>query len=122
MKCEIACYVVECDTCRRVKAGHLRPVSLLQPLNTLDWKSEDISMDFIMGLPLTTHKFDSIWVNVDRLTKFAHFIHVKTHYREKRYAELCIERMGCPTSSSLTEELSSSLISGSSYLLLWVPT
>jgi hypothetical protein len=25
MKCEIAMYVVECDTCRRVKADHLRP-------------------------------------------------------------------------------------------------
>jgi hypothetical protein len=37
-------------------------------------------MDFIMGLPLTTHKFDSTWVIVDRLTISAHFIPVNTAY------------------------------------------
>ncbi|MCI47460.1 retrotransposon protein, partial [Trifolium medium] len=34
---------------------------------------EDISMDFIMHLP-PTHNRSAIWVIVDRLTKFAHFI------------------------------------------------
>jgi hypothetical protein len=33
-------------------------------------------MDFIVGLPLTGHKFNSIWVIVDQLTKSAHFIPV----------------------------------------------
>jgi hypothetical protein len=33
MKCEIACYVAECNTCRRVKADHMRPAGLLQPLS-----------------------------------------------------------------------------------------
>jgi hypothetical protein len=33
MKREIEKYVVECDTCRRVKADHLRPVGNLQPLS-----------------------------------------------------------------------------------------
>jgi hypothetical protein len=40
---------------------------LLQPLSILDWKWNDISMDFIVGLPLTARKFNSIWVIVDRL-------------------------------------------------------
>ena len=37
-------------------------------------------MDFIIGLPNTSQKHDSIWVIVDRLTKTAHFIPVNTIY------------------------------------------
>jgi hypothetical protein len=37
-------------------------------------------MDFIVGLPCTQKYYDSIWVIVDRLTKVAHFIPVKTKY------------------------------------------
>jgi hypothetical protein len=37
-------------------------------------------MDFIVGLPCTQAGYDSIWVIVDRLTKVAHFIPVKTTY------------------------------------------
>jgi hypothetical protein len=45
-----------------------------------EWKWEEIGMDFIMGLPRTRDGYDSIWVIVDRLTKVAHFIPVKTTY------------------------------------------
>jgi hypothetical protein len=38
---------------RRVKADHLRPVQNLQPLSILEWKWENIHMDFIVGLPRT---------------------------------------------------------------------
>jgi hypothetical protein len=38
MKREIAKYVSECDTCRRIKADHLRPVENLQPLSIPEWK------------------------------------------------------------------------------------
>jgi len=37
-------------------------------------------MEFVVGLSKTLGKFDSIWVVVDRLTKSAHFISVKTDY------------------------------------------
>jgi hypothetical protein len=95
MKHETARYVVECDTCRRVKADHMRPVGLLQPLSIPAWKWEDISMDFNVGLPLTGHKFNFIWVIIDRLTKSAHFIPVHTRYRAEKYAELYISRILC---------------------------
>jgi hypothetical protein len=65
MKHETARYVAECDTCRRVNADHMRSVGLLQPLSIPAYKWEDISVDLIMGLPLTGHKFNSIWVIVD---------------------------------------------------------
>jgi hypothetical protein len=60
MKCEIARYVSECDTCQNVKADYMKLRGLLQYLSILDWKWDDISMDFIVGLPLTAHKFDLI--------------------------------------------------------------
>jgi hypothetical protein len=54
MKQEIARYVVECDTYRRVKGDHLRTVGNLQSLSTPEWEWEDIYMDFIAGLPCTS--------------------------------------------------------------------
>src|SRR6185503_2522849 len=84
MKREIAKYVSECDIYRRVKASHLRPAGTLQPLNIPEWKWEDISTDFIIGLPQTQKGYDSIWVIVDRLTKSAHFLLVKTKYLTKQ--------------------------------------
>ncbi|WVZ52545.1 hypothetical protein U9M48_003593 [Paspalum notatum var. saurae] len=80
MKRAVAEYVAVCDTCQRVKAEHQRPAGLLQPLKIPDWKWEEISMDFIVGLPRTQKGYNSIWVVVDRLTKIAHFIPVNTAY------------------------------------------
>jgi hypothetical protein len=62
----------------------------LQSLPILTWKWEDISMDFIVGLPRTTKGYDSIWVIVDRLTKIAHFLLVKTDHPATVYAQLYI--------------------------------
>ena len=65
MKIEIARYVARCDTCRRVKAIHMKAAGPLQSLPIPTWKCEDISMDFIVGLPRTAKGYDSIWVIVD---------------------------------------------------------
>ena len=78
MKGDITEYVAQCDTYRRVKVEHQRPAGLLQPLHIPVWKWDKISMDFIVGLPKTPNGHDSIWVIVDRLTKVAHFIPVRT--------------------------------------------
>jgi hypothetical protein len=43
-------------------------------------------MDFIVGLPRTAKGFDSIWVIIDRLTKIAHFLPVKTDHPVAVYA------------------------------------
>ncbi|WVZ90266.1 hypothetical protein U9M48_036580 [Paspalum notatum var. saurae] len=93
MKREIAKYVSECDVCQRVKADHLKPAGMLQPLAVPAWKWEDIHMDFIVGLPCTQKGYDSIWVIIDRFTKSSHFIPVKTTYRAKQYAELYVSRI-----------------------------
>jgi hypothetical protein len=93
IKIEITRYVAKCDTCRRVKAIHMKNVGPLQSLPIPTWKWEDISMDFIVGLPRTTKGFDSIWVIVDRLTKIAHFLPVKTSYPVLTYAQVYIARI-----------------------------
>ena len=93
MKIEIARYVARCDTYKRVKAIHLKAAGPLQSLPIPTWKWEDISMDFIVGLPRTTKGYDSIWVIVDRLTKIAHFLPVKTDHPVAVYAQLYIARI-----------------------------
>jgi hypothetical protein len=66
---------------------------MLQPLPIPSWKCEDISMDFIVGLPNTSQRHDSIWVIVDRLTKTAHFLPVHTTYTTKKYAEIYLDQI-----------------------------
>nr|CAH67761.1 H0124E07.8 [Oryza sativa] len=93
MKREIAEFVALCDVCQRVKAEHQRPAGLLQPLQVPEWKRDEIGMDFITGLPKTQGGYDSIWVVVDRLTKVARFIPVKTTYGGNKLAELYFARI-----------------------------
>jgi hypothetical protein len=92
MKVDIAKYVVECDTCHRVESNHLKSAGVLQQLTIPLWKWDDISMDFIVALPPTARKVDSIWVIVDQLTKTAYFIAVHTTYSVQDYAELYVDQ------------------------------
>jgi hypothetical protein len=50
-------------------------------------------MDFIVGLPNTSLRHDSIWVIIDRLTKSAHFLPVHTTYNVKKYAEIYLDQI-----------------------------
>ena len=93
MKRSVAEYVAICNTCQRVKAEHQRPAGLLQPLKIPEWKWEEITMDFVVGLPRTQQGYNSIWVVVDRLTKVAHFIPMNTTYSGVKLAELYISRI-----------------------------
>jgi hypothetical protein len=90
IKRETARYVSKCDTCWKIKADYMKLGGLLQLLSIPEWKWDDISMDFIVGLPLTARKFDSIWVIVDRLSKSAHFIPVHTNYNVQKHAGIYI--------------------------------
>ena len=90
MKRDIAEFVSKCATCQLVKVDHQRPSGMLQPLEIPVWKWESISMNFITGLPTSQRGHDSIWVIVDRLTKVAHFLPVRTDFETMRYAQLFI--------------------------------
>ncbi|KAL4028448.1 hypothetical protein IC575_011645 [Cucumis melo] len=67
MKTEVAEFVSRCLVCQQVKAPRQKPAGLLQPLSIPKWKWENVSMDFITGLPRTLRGFTVIWVVVDDL-------------------------------------------------------
>lgn len=80
-------------------------------------------MDFIVRLPLTFKKYDSIWVIIDWLIKSAHFIPVHATYKSKKYAELYISHVLClhgvPKTIVSDRDLNLLLIFGSNYMLAW---
>ncbi|GJV41483.1 putative reverse transcriptase domain-containing protein [Tanacetum coccineum] len=67
---------------------HQRASGLLQPLEIPVWKWDEISMDFVTGLPTTQKRHDAIWVVVDRLTKSAHFLPIRKNYGISKLAEI----------------------------------
>nr|GFC92449.1 transposon Ty3-G Gag-Pol polyprotein [Tanacetum cinerariifolium] len=71
-----------------VKIEHQRASGLLQPLDIPVWKWDEISMDFVTGLPWTQRRHDVIWVVMDRLTKSAHFLPIRKDYSVSRLAKI----------------------------------
>ncbi|KAG7564224.1 Retrotransposon gag domain [Arabidopsis suecica] len=72
MKRMVEKFVGRCITCRTAKATP-RPHGLYKPLPIPNAPWVDLSMDFLLGLPIQYRK-DSIFVVVDRFSKMAHFI------------------------------------------------
>ncbi|RVW60165.1 Transposon Ty3-I Gag-Pol polyprotein [Vitis vinifera] len=93
MKRDIAQFVANCQICQQVKAEHQRPAGLLQPLPIPEWKWDNITMDFVIGLPRTRSKKNGVWVIVDRLTKSAHFLAMKTTDSMNSLAKLYIQEI-----------------------------
>ena len=60
MKRDVSEFVTKCLVCQRVKAEHQVPSGLFQPIRILEWKWDRIIMDFVVGLPLTGRKHDSV--------------------------------------------------------------
>jgi hypothetical protein len=73
MRRDVERLVQRCVTCHKVKSK-LNPHGLYIPLPVPSVPWEDISMDFVLGLPKTKRGRDSIFVVVDRFSKMAHFI------------------------------------------------
>ncbi|KAL4368203.1 hypothetical protein GQ457_05G027960 [Hibiscus cannabinus] len=90
MRAAVRQFVHECQTCQRMKSDSLVPAGLLQPLPIPTQVFEDISLDFIMGLPNSNGK-ETILVVVDRLTKYGHFFALPRHYDSTLVARILVQ-------------------------------
>lgn len=85
-------FVRSCDTCQLNKYDPTNPVGLLQPLPIPERIWDEVSMDFIEGLPSVYGK-TVILVVVDRLSKSAHFIPLKHPYTAEGVAKAYLDHV-----------------------------
>jgi hypothetical protein len=90
MKTYIVNYVARFLECQQVKAEHRHPTCLLQPHTIPESKWEVLSMDLIVGFPLTTRRHNYVFVVVDTLTKSVHFIPVHMTYQAPDIATIFV--------------------------------
>uniref|UniRef100_A0A8R7PMI7 Integrase catalytic domain-containing protein n=1 Tax=Triticum urartu TaxID=4572 RepID=A0A8R7PMI7_TRIUA len=72
-------FVKQCPTWQKAKSERCHPAGTLQPLPIPSKPWNDITMDFIEGLPMS-EGMNVILVVVDRLTKYAHFMPLRHPY------------------------------------------
>jgi hypothetical protein len=83
MKKDVETYVSSCEVCQKIKNDHRSPAGLLKPFPVPLRVWEDISLDFIDGLPYSAGK-NSIIVAVNCVTRYAHLVALAHPYLAKR--------------------------------------
>ena len=79
MRRQVKEFIRACYVCQGHKTDQTKPAGFLQPLPIPQQIWEEISMDFVEGLPMSNGK-SSIFVVIDRLSKYAHFIPLSHPY------------------------------------------
>ncbi|KAJ9555026.1 hypothetical protein OSB04_009640 [Centaurea solstitialis] len=87
MSTDVTKVVDRCRTCHIAKT-HRSNAGLYTPLPVSDGPWEDVSLDFVVGLPRTQRQKDSVMVVVDRFSKMAHFIPCARTYDASQIARL----------------------------------
>ena len=84
--------VSTCPICQKIKHTRHLPYGLLQPIPIPTHPFEVVTMDFIGELP-RSNGYDSIFVLVCKLTKYAFFIPCNTNLTEKKAAQLFFDKI-----------------------------
>lgn len=92
LKNDIKKYVAECQPCQQNKYETQFPPGLLQPLSIPEKIWQDISMDFILGLPSCKGK-TVIFVVVDKLSKYAHFMALAHPFTAATVAQVFVDNV-----------------------------
>lgn len=92
MKRIIQQFVMACDVCQCYKYLVAAPGGLLQPLHIPEQVWEEISMDFIIGLP-KSKGYEAILVVLHRLSKYNHLIPLKHPYSARVLAKILISEV-----------------------------
>lgn len=93
MNKEIADYVTRCGVCQQVKVDHQKPTGPLEPRLILEWKWDNIIMDFVLELPRGKKRNDAIWVIMDKLIKYAMFLPIKVIYPVEKLVKLYVNEV-----------------------------
>ena len=76
-----------------MKVEHQQLGGKLQPLFIFEWKYENITMDFVSGLPKSLGGNDAVWVIVDGLTKSTHLLPIRTTFTLDKLASLYVKKV-----------------------------
>ncbi|MFS7946886.1 putative nucleotidyltransferase, Ribonuclease H [Helianthus anomalus] len=92
MSSDVTRIVDRCHTCHIAKKQHTN-AGLYTPLPVPDGPWEDVSLDFVVGLPKTQRQKDSVMVVVNRFSKMAHFIPCAKTYDARQIANLYFQEI-----------------------------
>lgn len=92
MKLAVENFIKQCAICQQAKHLHTKPGGLLQPLPPPEAPWQEITMDFVEGLPLSDGA-DTILVVVDRLTKYAHFLPLHHPYTATSVSKVFVDQV-----------------------------
>jgi hypothetical protein len=92
LKGDVEDIVKQCTICQQAKTERIHPAGLLQPLPIPQGAWQDLSLDFIEGLP-KSEGFSCIMVVVDRYSKYAHFFPLKHPYTAAQVAQVFLDNI-----------------------------
>ncbi|KAJ9529550.1 hypothetical protein QJQ45_013935, partial [Haematococcus lacustris] len=93
MSASVHDYVRTCNSCQRSKTNTSKPIGLLQPLPIPQHRWEQVSLDLITQLPVSSAGNDAIVVFVDKLTKMIHAVPTTTSITAPALARLFFDNV-----------------------------
>lgn len=92
LKQAVEAYIQQCQVCQQAKHEHCKSLGLLQPLPVPQGAWQDVTMDFVEGLP-KSEGYNVILVVVDRYTKYAHFLPLKHPFTAIQVAKIFLNNV-----------------------------